>query len=116
MLSLRERDFVQAAQAIGASRWQIVVRHLLPNTLGPVIVAITFGIPTAIFAEAVLTFIGLGLQLPTASLGRLVADGRDLVERNPWIIASPAAVISLLTLSFTFLGDGLRDALDPRTR
>lgn len=116
MLSLRERDFVLAARAMGAPQHEIVFRHLLPNTLGPVIVAITFGIPTAIFAEAVLTFIGLGLKLPTASLGRLVADGRDLVERNAWIVASPAAVISLLMLSFTFLGDGLRDALDPRTR
>ena len=116
MLSLRERDFVMAARALGASERHIVVRHLLPNTLGPVIVAVSFGIPTAIFAEAVLTFIGLGLKLPTASLGRLVADGRDLVERNAWIVASPAAVISLLMLSFTFLGDGLRDALDPRTR
>lgn len=116
MLSLRERDFVLAARALGASQPHIVMRHLLPNTLGPVIVAVTFGIPTAIFAEAVLTFIGLGLKLPTASLGRLVADGRDLVERNAWIIASPAVVISLLMLSFTFLGDGLRDALDPRTR
>jgi len=116
MLSLRERDFVLAARALGASQPHIVGRHLLPNTLGPVIVAITFGIPTAIFAEAVLTFIGLGLKLPTASLGRLVADGRDLVERNAWIVAAPAAVISLLMLSFTFIGDGLRDALDPRTR
>jgi oligopeptide transport system permease protein len=116
MLSLRERDYVQAARALGARDGQIVVRHLLPNTLGPVIVAVTFGIPTAIFAEAVLTFIGLGLNLPTASLGRLVADGRDLVERNAWIVAAPAVVISLLMLSFTFLGDGLRDALDPRTR
>jgi oligopeptide transport system permease protein len=116
MLSLRECEFVQAARALSASDAQIVVRHLLPNTLGPVLVALTFGLPTAISAEAVLTFIGLGLQLPTASLGRLVADGRDLVERNPWIVASPAIVISLLMLSFTFLGDGLRDALDPRTR
>jgi oligopeptide transport system permease protein len=116
MLSLRERDFVLAARALGAKEHHVVFRHLLPNTLGPVIVAVTFGIPTAIFAEAVLTFIGLGLRLPTASLGRLVADGRDLVERNAWIVASPAIVISLLMLSFTFLGDGLRDALDPRTR
>lgn len=116
MLSLKERDYVLAARSLGAPQWQIVTRHLLPNTLGPVIVAITFGIPTAIFSEAVLTFIGLGLKPPTASLGRLVADGRDLVERNAWIIASPAAIISVLMLSFTFLGDGMRDALDPRTR
>ena len=114
MLSLKERDYVLAARALGAPQWQIVTRHLLPNTLGPVIVAVTFGIPTAIFSEAVLTFIGLGLKPPTASLGRLVADGRDLVERNAWIIASPAVIISLLMLSFTFLGDGMRDALDPK--
>jgi oligopeptide transport system permease protein len=116
MLSLRQRDFVHAARSQGAGEGHIVLRHLLPNTLGPVIVAVTFGIPIAIFAEAVLTFIGLGLNLPTASLGRLVADGRDLVERNAWIVAAPAIVISLLMLSFTFIGDGLRDALDPRTR
>lgn len=116
MLSLAERDFVLAAKAIGAPRWRVVFQHMLPNTLGPVIIAFTFGIPTAIFAEAVLGFIGFGLPPPTASLGRLVADGNQFVQVNAWIAIFPAATIAILMLCFTFLGDGLRDALDPRTR
>ena len=116
MLSLKERDYVQAARALGASEARIVFYHLLPNTLSPVIVAITFAVPGAIFAEAALSFIGVGLPPPTASLGRLVNDGRAYVQANPAVIAFPAGAISLLMLAFTFLGDGLRDALDPRTR
>ncbi len=116
MLSLRERDFVQAARALGASEWRIVFQHLLPNTLGPVIVAITFAVPGAIFAEAALSFIGVGLPPPQTSLGRLVSDGRAFVQVNPSVILFPAGAIALLMLSFTFIGDGLRDALDPRTR
>lgn len=113
MLSLAERDFVIAAQALGASRLRIVTQHMLPNTLGPVIVAITFGIPAAIFAEASLSFIGLGADL---SLGRLVSEGYALINRNVWAVTFPAAAIAVLMLCFTFLGDGLRDALDPRSR
>jgi oligopeptide transport system permease protein len=116
MLSLKERDYVTAARALGASDWRIAVQHLLPNTLSPVIVAITFAVPGAIFAEAALSFIGVGLPPPTTSLGRLVNDGRAYVQSNPSVIMFPAAAISLLMLSFTFIGDGLRDALDPRTR
>jgi len=116
MLSLAERDFVMAARALGASQARIVFQHMLPNTLGPVIVAITFGIPTAIFAEAVLGFIGFGLPPPTASLGRLVSDGYAFIQVNIWVVVFPAAAIGLLMLCFTFLGDGLRDALDPRAR
>jgi oligopeptide transport system permease protein len=116
MLSLAERDFVVAARALGATRGRIVFQHMLPNTLGPVIVAITFGIPTAIFAEAVLGFIGFGLPPPTASLGRLIADGYTYIQTNIWIAVFPASTIALLMLCFTFLGDGLRDALDPRLR
>ncbi|HLZ71480.1 MAG TPA: ABC transporter permease [Dehalococcoidia bacterium] len=116
MLSLRESDFVTAARTLGASQLRVVVVHILPNTLGPVIVALTFAIPAAIFAEAALTFIGIGLPPPTASLGRLVNDGYTLVSVNPWIVVFPALAIGLLMLSFTFIGDGLRDALDPRTR
>ena len=116
MLSLAQRDYIVAARALGASEARVVFRHMLPNTLGPVIVAVTFGIPTAIFAEAVLGFIGLGVPIPTASLGRLVADGYSFVDLNAWVVAFPAATIALLMLCFTFLGDGLRDALDPRTR
>ncbi|MCH8814336.1 MAG: ABC transporter permease [Chloroflexi bacterium] len=116
MLSLRERDFVVAARAIGAPGWRIVFQHMLPNTLGPVTVAVVFGIPLAIFAEAVLGFIGFGLPPPTASLGRLVSDGYNYIQVNVWLVIFPAGAIALLMLCFTFLGDGLRDALDPRSR
>ena len=116
MLSLKERDYVLAARALGATERRIAVQHLLPNTLSPVIVAITFAVPGAIFAEAALSFIGVGLPPPTTSLGRLVNDGRAYVQTNPSMILFPAGAISLLMLAFTFVGDGLRDALDPRTR
>jgi oligopeptide transport system permease protein len=116
MLSLAERDFVLAAKALGASPWRVVVHHMLPNSLGPVIVAVTFGIPIAIFAEAALGFIGFGLPPPTASLGRLVSDGYAYVQVNYWVAVFPAAAVAMLMLCFTFLGDGLRDALDPRMR
>ena len=116
MLSLAERDFVIAAQALGASRWRIVLQHMLPNTLGPVIVALTFGIPTAIFLEAILSFLGLGIPAPASSLGTLVSAGYQTVQRNVWTVVFPASAIALLMLCFTFLGDGLRDALDPRSR
>ena len=116
MLSLAERDYVLAARAMGASRWRIVTQHMLPNTLGPVIVAITFGIPAAIFAEAALGFLGLGLPPPAASLGTLVNGGYQTIQRNVWNVVFPAGAIAVLMLCFTFIGDGLRDALDPRTR
>lgn len=116
MLSLAERDYVLAARALGARNWRIVFRHMLPNALGPVIVAVTFGIPIAIFAEAALGFIGFGLPPPTASLGRLVSDGYTYIQVNSWVVVFPAGAIALLMLCFTFLGDGLRDALDPRQR
>ncbi len=116
MLSLQERDYVTAARAMGAPQSRIVLMHMLPNTLGPVIVAVTFGIPIAIFAEAALGFIGFGLKPPTASLGRLVSDGYNFIQVNQWVVIFPAGAVALLMLCFTFLGDGLRDALDPRTR
>ena len=114
MLSLAERDYVIAARTMGASQGRIVFQHMLPNTLGPVIVAITFAIPLAIFAEAVLAFIGFGLEPPTASLGTLISDGYGQVRETEWMLIFPSAAIALLMLCFTFLGDGLRDALDPR--
>ncbi len=116
MLSLKERDFVLAARAIGAPQWRIVFNHMLPNTLGPVIVAIVFGIPLAIFAEAALGFIGLSVPQPTASLGRLVADGNRYIHTQFWLVLIPASVIAVLMLCCTFVGDGLRDALDPRSK
>jgi len=116
MLSLKERDFVVAARAMGAPQWQIVYRHMLPNTLGPVTVAVVFGIPLAMFAEAVLGFIGIGLQPPTASLGLLISDGYDYIQSHIWMVIFPTSTLAVLMLCFTFLGDGLRDALDPRYR
>ncbi len=116
MLSLKERDYVMAARAMGASTSRIVFQHMMPNTLGPVIVALVFGIPLAIFAEAVLGFIGIGVPPPTASLGRLISEGYTYIRVNTWVVIFPAGAIALLMLCFTFLGDGLRDALDPHLR
>lgn len=116
ILSLNQRDFVLAARAMGASRLRIVVTHLLPNTLGPVIVAAVFGIPFAIFAEAALAFIGLGLPPPTPSWGRLVTDGYSAIRSSPHLVLFSTLAIAITMMSFTFIGDGLRDALDPRSR
>jgi oligopeptide transport system permease protein len=116
MLSIKETDYVTAARAIGASPWRVVRVHMLPNTLGAIIVSVTFGIPLAIFAEAALGFIGLGVPPPAASLGTLISDGLDHIQTNPIEILWPALTVATLMLCFTFLGDGLRDALDPRTR
>ena len=116
MLSIKQQDYVLAARAIGASQWRIVRSHMLPNTLSTVIVAVTFGIPTRIFAEASLAFIGLGVPPPAASLGSLISDGYDNLLANNLLVVWPAIMVAMLMLCFTFLGDGLRDALDPRTR
>jgi oligopeptide transport system permease protein len=116
MLSLKEREFVTAAQALGATQGRIVLRHLMPNTLSPVIVTLTFGIPAAIFAEAALSFIGVGIRPPTPSWGVMINQGYVTILATPWPILFPALAIGLTMLAFTFLGDGLRDALDPRTR
>jgi oligopeptide transport system permease protein len=115
LLSIRQREYVVAARALGASQWRIVRVHMLPNALGPVIVAVTFGIPRNIFAEATLAFIGLGVPPPFASLGSLMSDGRAHLQANELLVIWPALVIALLMLCFTFLGDGLRDALDPQS-
>lgn len=116
MLSIKETDYVTAARASGASPLRVVTVHMLPNTLGAIIVSVTFGIPLAIFAEAALGFIGLGVPPPAASLGTLISDGLDHIQTNPIEILWPALMVATLMLCFTFLGDGLRDALDPRTR
>jgi oligopeptide transport system permease protein len=116
MLSIKNQDYVLAARALGATPWRIVRGHMLPNTLSSVIVAVTFGIPLAIFAEAALGFIGLGVPPPDASLGSLILAGRDSIQTNSIELMWPAIMVATLMLCFTFLGDGLRDALDPRTR
>ncbi|MEX0710302.1 MAG: ABC transporter permease [Chloroflexota bacterium] len=116
LLSLKETEFVEAARAIGVSDFRIITRHLLPNALGPMIVAVTLGIPGAILAEATLAYLGIGAQAPRASWGKLVADGQQYLRAEPHLVIFPALVIALALLSFTFLGDGLRDALDPKLK
>lgn len=116
MLSIKEQDYVTAARAMGAGPWRIVRVHMLPNTLSAVIVCATFGIPLAIFAEATLGFIGLGVPPPDASLGSLIGAGLDTIQVHQVQLIWPTLMVALLMLCFTFLGDGLRDALDPRTR
>lgn len=114
VLALKGQEFVLAAHAIGARWHEILLRHLLPNGIGPIIVAAVFGIPRAIFAEAALSYIGIGVQPPTPSWGTMVQEGYQAIFAFPHLILAPALAIALLTLSFTFLGDGLRDALDPQ--
>ena len=114
VLSLQTEEFVLAARALGASDWRIAWRHLLPNVLGPVIVTATFGIPAAIFAEAALAFIGLGLPPPTPSWGRLVTDSFSTIFAAPHLAVTSCLAVAITMMSFTFIGDALRDALDPR--
>jgi oligopeptide transport system permease protein len=116
LLSLKETEFVEAARAIGVSDRNIVTRHLLPNAIGPVIVAVTLGIPTAILAEATLAYIGIGVQPPRASWGTLIAEGQGYIRSYPHLTYLPGILIAMSLVSFTFLGDGLRDALDPKLK
>ena len=114
VLSLREREFIEAVRALGFSRRRIILRHVIPNVLGPVIVAATLGIGNVIVLEAGLSFLGLGLQPPTPSWGSMVADGRDQLLNAWWISTFPGLAIVLTVVAFNLVGDGLRDALDPR--
>lgn len=116
VLSLREREFIQAARALGFGRWRIVMRHLIPNVLAPVIVTATLGIGNTIVLEAGLSFLGLGVQAPTPSWGNMVADGRDNLLGAWWVATFPGLTIVATVLAFNLVGDGLRDALDPRLR
>jgi len=116
ILSLKEQEYVIAAQTIGASNWRILVHHLLPNSMGPIIITMTLAIPEAIFTEAFLSFIGLGVAAPMASWGVLASEGITSLRSYPFQLFFPAMAISITMLAFNFLGDGLRDALDPRVR
>jgi len=115
-LSLREKEFVEAARMIGARDVSIITRHLLPNSLGPIIVAVTLGIPGLIMTEATLSFIGLGVPPPFPSWGQMLNEGWRAIRADPHLIFFPALQLSLTMLAFNFLGDGLRDALDPQMR
>ena len=114
VLVARGLDYVQAARALGASDARLVARHVLPNVLGPVIIAATLGVGGAIMAEAALSFVGLGAQPPTPSWGAMIAEGRDLLRVAPWVSLFPGLAIGVTVLAVNLVGDGLRDALDVR--
>jgi oligopeptide transport system permease protein len=116
VLSLKNQEFVEAARAIGVSTHKIIFRHLVPNTLGPVIVYTTLTIPSAMLSEAFLSFLGLGVQPPYASWGTMVNDGINSIAVYPWQLIFPGVMMAVTLFSLNFLGDGLRDALDPQMR
>ena len=112
--SLRKQEFVEAAVSLGLSRWSIIRRHLIPNTLGPVIVYTTLTIPSVMLLEAFLSFLGLGIQPPQSSWGLLISYGVETMEEYPWLLIFPGLTLSITLFALNFLGDGLRDALDPK--
>lgn len=116
VLGLKEREFIEAARAMGAPAWAIIRRHILPNTLGPMIVVGSFTLAGAIVTEASLSFLGLGVPPAVPSWGRMLADGRDYLERGWWIATAPGVAIMLVVLAVNITGDWLRDVLDPRLR
>lgn len=116
MLSIKNEEFILAAQALGVKPWKIIVRHMIPNTISTVIVSITFDIPGYIFSEAFLSYIGLGIQPPNTSWGAMASVGQAVFTFYPYQLFFPAVMIALTMLCFTLLGDGLRDALDPKLR
>jgi oligopeptide transport system permease protein len=123
VLSLKNNDFVEAARSIGAKDSRIMLKHILPNSLGPIIIVTALGIPGMIITEATLGYLGLGLRPPTdphaifiTSWGNLMLEGQSAINVQPWMLLAPAICVSLVVLAFTFLGDGLRDAFDPRMR
>jgi oligopeptide transport system permease protein len=116
VLSLKEKEFIEAARATGVPTRRILFRHLFPNALAPVIVSLAFAIPGAMLAESVLSFLGIGIRPPTATWGVMINEGFAVFSQSPWPVLLPAVCISVVMLAFTFLGDGLRDALDPRMK
>lgn len=116
VLSIKQKEFVEAAGCIGVRRGMIMFKHILPNVMSPIIVSATLGVATAILTESALSFLGLGFPSNVPTWGRLLFDGRDFMTRNFWLVFWPGLFISLTILSINFMGDGLRDALDPRAR
>ena len=115
-MSLKEKEFIEAARAIGLSRMAIITRHIVPNLLGPVVVYVTLTIPGVILAESFLSFLGLGVQPPMASLGTLISNGAQDMELAPWLLIFPSITMVVTLMCFNFIGDGLRDAIDPKDR
>jgi len=116
VLATRDREYVQAARALGASDWRVIVRHILPNIIQPIIVQAAIGMAGAVLAEATMSFLGLGVPPPTASWGSMLNDGRSHLFDAPHLVLFPAAAVMLAVLAFNFIGDALRDYLDPRSR
>ena len=115
-LSLREKEFVEAAKASGSGDIRIIVKHILPNSMGPIIVTATLLVASAILVEAALSFLGFGIQPPTPALGALIQEGQTEMQTAPWLVIFPGLTIMLIVLCINFIGDGLRDALDPTQR
>ena len=116
MLSLKNQEFVLAAKTIGSSTKTILMNHLIPNAMGPILVTVTMLIPSAIFMEAFMSFIGIGIAPPMASLGTMCNDATETLRTNPYQLFLPALVICMIMFAFNFVGDGLRDALDPKLK
>ena len=116
ILTIRNQDFALAAKVAGETDFQILIRHLIPNSIGPIIVTVTFLVPAAIFEEAFLSFIGIGIAVPVASWGTLANDGMKVMGLYPYLMLYPALAISLTMFALNFIGDGLRDALDSRLK
>ena len=113
-MSLKQKEFIEAARAAGLTSRDIIMRHIVPNLLGPVVVYVTLTIPAIIIAESFLSFLGMGVQAPMASLGTLISNGTQDMEMAPWLLIWPSATMVVTLMAFNFIGDGLRDALDPR--
>ena len=116
VLAVKEMEFVQAGRGLGARSWRLMLRHILPNTLAPLIVQVSLALSWSLLTEAALSFLGLGVQPPAASWGVMLSESRGIAERAPWLMLFPGLAIALGVLGFNLLGDGLRDALDPRLR
>jgi oligopeptide transport system permease protein len=115
-LSVKQKEFIEAARAAGVGNWGIISRHVIPNVVGPVIVYVTLTIPAVILAESFLSFLGLGIREPMTSWGVLISDGANSLQSAPWTLIFPAGFMAITLFCFNFIGDGLRDALDPKDR
>jgi oligopeptide transport system permease protein len=115
-LSIKRKEYIEAAHASGVSTWRIITRHIIPNCLGPVVVYMTLTVPNVILTESFISFLGMGVQEPQSSWGTLVAEGADNMEIAPWQVLGPGTILAVTLLALNFVGDGLRDALDPKDR
>jgi peptide/nickel transport system permease protein len=115
-LSLQRRDFIDAARSLGFSPGRIMLRHMLPNALAPVLVSATIGVATAILTESALSFLGFGVQPPNATWGNILADGRTFIFDAPWLFFTPGAAIIIVVLAFNLVGEGVRESLNPKLR